>query len=144
MCGTQNDRVMTMTTILLIDDDPDFVEATCAVLESVPYEVLVAYNGAEGLAKARETPPDVIILDVIMPGEDGFQILERLRADPALTNIPVMMLTSLPNGLSVTPVSETSASVEDYIDKPVRPAELLQRVERLLGLRNAQPTGRDS
>jgi DNA-binding response OmpR family regulator len=119
-------------TVLLIDDDPDFVEATCTVLESVPYKVLVAYSASEGLEKAREMVPDLIILDVIMPVEDGFQALERLRADPALAHVPVMMLTSLLDGLSVTSRSETSATVEDYIEKPIRPAELLRRVGELL------------
>jgi CheY-like chemotaxis protein len=133
-----------MPTVLLIDDDPDFVEATCAVLESVPYKVLMAYSGAEGFTVAQETQPDVIILDVIMPGEDGFQILERLRADAELAHIPVMILTSLPDDLSMAPIRGTNASiedrvvgaVEDYVDKPIKPAELLQRVDRLLGLRN--------
>jgi DNA-binding response OmpR family regulator len=118
-------------TILLIDDDLDFVEATCVVLESVPYRVLVAHNGEQGLASARETKPDLIILDVIMPVEDGFQTLERLRADPALAHIPVMILTSLPNGLQAVPVSGAEA-VKDYVDKPIKPAELLGRVARLL------------
>jgi DNA-binding response OmpR family regulator len=122
----------TVPTILLIDDDPDFVDATCAVLESVPYNVLVAYSGSEGLAKAQETAPDLIILDVIMPVEDGFQILERLRDDQALAHIPVMMLTSLLDGLSVAPISGTNASIADYIEKPVKPAELLRRIGKLL------------
>lgn len=119
-------------TILLIDDDPDFVEATCAVLESVPYKVLVAYSGSEGLETAQVTPPDLIILDVIMPVEDGFRTLERLRADPALVHVPVMMLTSLLDSLSVAPISGTNSSVEDYIEKPISPAELLKRVDDLL------------
>ena len=124
-----------MSTILLIDDDPDFVEATCTVLESAPYEVLVAHNGAEGLVKARETRPDLIILDVIMPVEDGFQTLEKLKADLTLAHIPVMMLTSLSNGASMAPESNSKPAVEDYIDKPIRPAELLRRVEKLLARR---------
>jgi CheY-like chemotaxis protein len=138
----------TVPTILLVDDDPDFVEATCTVLESVPYKVLVAYNGSAGLAKAREAQPDLIILDVIMPVEDGFQTLEKLRADPMLAHIPVMMLTSLSNGLSVAPLRGTNASekdhVDDYIDKPIRPTELLKRVERLLELRNARSLSRSA
>ena len=128
-----------LPSVLLIDDDPDFVEATCAVLESVPYEVLVAYNGSEGLTLAQEVRPDVIILDVIMPGEDGFQILEKLRADPTLADVPVIMLTSLTNGLLHPPASETVAAIDDYIDKPIRPTELLKRIEQLL-TRNTQHT----
>jgi CheY-like chemotaxis protein len=129
----------TKPTILLIDDDPDFVEATRTVLESAPYEVLVAFNGGEGLLMAQEAQPDLIILDVIMPGEDGFQTLEKLRADPALAPVPVMMLTSLSNGQSLAPAGEADTAVEDYVNKPIRPIELLRRVEKLLGLRNAHP-----
>jgi CheY-like chemotaxis protein len=129
----------TKPTILLIDDDPDFVEATRTVLESAPYEVLVAYNGGEGLVMAQESQPDLIILDVIMPGEDGFQTLEKLRADQILTDVPVMILTSLSDGQSFVPGGEVNAAVEDYVDKPIKPAKLLQRVEKLLGLRDKYP-----
>jgi DNA-binding response OmpR family regulator len=120
--------------ILLVDDDPDFVEATCAVLESALYEVQVAYSGAEAWDRVRESCPHLIILDVIMPGEDGFQLLKRLRADATLQAIPVMMLTSLPNGLSPVSADAAGENVQDYVDKPVRPAELLKRIEKLLEL----------
>lgn len=121
-------------TILLIDDDADFVEATRAVLESVPYEVLVAYNGDAGLAKARETRPNLIILDMVMPVKDGFQILEELASDPALARVPVMLLTALSNGMISPANAGLVDAIADYIDKPIRPTELLQRVEKLLGL----------
>jgi DNA-binding response OmpR family regulator len=119
-------------TILLIDDDADFVEATRAVLESVPYQVLVAYGGDDGLAKARETQPNLVILDVFLPVKDGFQILKELKSDPALASVPVMLLTALSNGI-MSPANELAIEIADYIDKPIRPTELLQRVEKLLG-----------
>ncbi len=117
--------------ILLIDDDRDFVEATSAVLESV-YEVSVAYDGASGLSQARQSPPDLIILDVIMPGEDGFQVCENIKADPALSGVPVIMLTSLPNGTKTLDTSGAAPCAEGYLEKPVRPAELLRQVGRIL------------
>jgi len=80
--------------ILLVDDDPDFVVATRVVLESNPYEVIVAYDGDEGLKKAREERPDLIILDVIMPMKDGFMVCQQLKKDPQLSSIPVLMLTA--------------------------------------------------
>src|SRR4030042_694674 len=80
--------------ILLVDDDPDFVDATRTVLESKSFEVIVAKNGDEGLKKAREENPDLILLDVIMPVEDGFTAAEQLKKDPQLSRIPVIMLTS--------------------------------------------------
>src|SRR4030042_4702848 len=80
--------------ILLVDDDPDFVQATRAVLESQPYQVITALTGEEGLKKAREEEPDLVCLDVIMPGLDGFEVCRRLKRDPQLAQIPVIMITS--------------------------------------------------
>ena len=123
------------TKILLVDDDKDFVEATTMVLESKPYEVVVAYNGDDGLAKARKEKPDLIILDIIMPVKDGFRAAEQLKKDPDLKNIPVIMLTSFSEKGGETSLSVSQGfalDAEDYVDKPVAPEELLKRVERLL------------
>ncbi|MEE8318854.1 MAG: response regulator [Dehalococcoidales bacterium] len=121
--------------ILLIDDDPDFVEATRIVLESKPYEVIVSYNGDDGLQKAREENPDLIILDVIMPGKDGFTTAEQLKKDAELKNIPVIMLTSYAEkggGSSIAMSGGLTLEAEDYIDKPVGPEELLEKVAKYL------------
>lgn len=121
--------------ILLIDDDVDFVEATKIVLESKPYEVIVAYEGNEGLQKARAEKPDLIILDVIMPVKDGFTAAEELKRDTELSKIPVMMLTSYAERGGETSIAASrglTLEAEDYIDKPVRPEELLERVEKQL------------
>jgi two-component system alkaline phosphatase synthesis response regulator PhoP len=121
--------------VLLIDDDRDFVTATRTVLESKPYEVIVAYNGEDGLRKAREENPDIIILDVIMPGKDGFMVAEQFKKDPGLRKIPVLMLTSFSekgSGSSIAFSGGLSLEAEDYIDKPVSPQELLGRVEKQL------------
>jgi CheY-like chemotaxis protein len=123
------------TKILLVDDDKDFVEATRLVLESKPYEVVVAYDGDEGLAKARKEKPDLIILDIIMPVKDGFSAAEQLKKDPELKKIPVIMLTSFSEKVGETSLSVSQGlalEAEDYVDKPVSPQELLRRVERLL------------
>jgi CheY-like chemotaxis protein len=121
--------------ILLIDDDQDFVEATKAILETRPYEVIVASNGDEGLRKAREEKPDLILLDVIMPVRNGFSAAEQLKKDPELAKIPTLMLTAFAvKGVqSSIPVSRGFAlETEDYIDKPVSPEELLARVGKYL------------
>ena len=121
--------------ILIVDDDKDFVEATTMVLESKPYEVVVAYNGDDGLAKARKEKPDLIILDIIMPVKDGFKAAEQLKKDPDLKKIPVIMLTSFSEKGGDTSLSVSQGftlDTEDYVDKPVTPEELLKRVERLL------------
>jgi len=121
--------------ILLVDDDIDFVESTKIVLESKPYEVIVAYEGDEGLRKAREENPDLILLDVIMPVKDGFTAAEQFKKDPQLSKIPVVMLTSYSSrkGETSIPVSRgLELEAEDYVEKPVSPEELLSRVEQYL------------
>ncbi len=121
--------------ILLIDDDIDFVEATKIVLESKPYEVIVAYDGDDGLRKAREENPDLILLDVIMPVKDGFTIASQLKKDAELSKIPVLILTSFAEkgGESSIAVSGgLTLETEDYIDKPISPEELLSKVEKHL------------
>jgi two-component system alkaline phosphatase synthesis response regulator PhoP len=121
--------------ILLIDDDVDFVEATKIILESKSYEVIVAYNGDKGLQKAREEKPDLILLDIIMPVEDGFTAAEELKKDSQLSKIPVLMLTGFAakRGGTAIPVSRGfTLEAEDYIDKPVSPEELLARIEKHL------------
>ena len=121
--------------ILLVDDDPDFVDATKTILESKPYEVIVAKNGDEGLKKAREESPDLILLDIIMPVENGFTAAEQLKKDPQLSNIPVIMLTSFSSKGQQTGIARSrgfSLEAEDYIEKPVSPEELLARVQQYL------------
>jgi two-component system alkaline phosphatase synthesis response regulator PhoP len=121
--------------ILLVDDDADFVEATKTILETRPYEVICASNGDEGLRKAREEKPDLILLDVIMPVKNGFSAAEQLKKDPELSKIPTLMLTAfaIKGAQSSIPVSRGFAlETEDYIDKPVSPEELLARVEKYL------------
>lgn len=127
---------MKKAKILLVDDDPDFVEATTIVLESGPYEVIPARSGQEGLRKLEEVVPDLIILDIIMPGEDGFEVCRKLKRDPRYEKIPVIMLTSLSKRLGETHYSIVDGMLleaDDYVDKPVHPTKLLARVKELLG-----------
>jgi len=121
--------------ILLVDDDADFVESTRTVLESKPYDVIVAKDGEEGLRKAKENRPDLIILDVIMPVKDGFTAAEQLKKDPQLSRIPTLMLTAFAekHAEASIPVSRGfTLEAEDYIEKPVTPEELLARVDKQL------------
>ena len=121
--------------ILLIDDDPDFVEATKTILESKPYEVIVAFAGDEGLKKARAESPDLVLLDIIMPGTDGFSAAEQFKKDPGLSKIPVVMLTSYAERRAGTgiPVSKGyQLEAEDYVEKPVSPEELFDIIEKNL------------
>lgn len=121
--------------ILIVDDDPDLVEAISMILKSKHYEVIVAYGGVEGLEKTKTEKPDLIVLDVMMPDKDGYTVCKELKADPVLCEIPVLLLTAVVSHISTTRYShqmgmETEA--DDYMDKPVEPAELVKRVEALL------------
>jgi len=125
-----------MKKILLVDDDKDFVESTRTLLEE-KYEVVVAYDGDEGIAKAKEVKPDLIILDVIMPVEDGFTAADEIAGDEELKMIPLMLLTSF--GSRMTKETEIprsrgmEVSADDYVEKPVEPDALLANVKRLIG-----------
>ncbi len=128
--------------ILLVDDDPDFVDATRTVLESKPYRVVVARHGEEGLATAKVERPDLIILDVIMPLKNGFTVAEELKKDPQLSKIPVVMLTSFATRKGESNVSQAQGltlDADDYFDKPVAAQELLSRVDTLIRRTRAYP-----
>jgi len=121
--------------ILLVDDDVDFVESTKTVLESKPYEVIVAYQGEEGLRKARQENPDLVLLDVIMPVKDGFTAAEQFKKDPKLSKIPIIMLTSFSArgaGTGIPRSRGVALEVDDYVEKPINPQELLRKVETYL------------
>jgi len=127
---------MPMYKILLVDDDPDFIAATKRVLESRPnYYVVTASDGVFGLPIARAEKPDLIILDVIMPYEDGFTTAGQFKADLELSKIPIIVLTSFSHRKGETYVSlfqGMALDAEDYVEKPVSPQELLRRVDKLL------------
>jgi two-component system alkaline phosphatase synthesis response regulator PhoP len=126
---------MRRAKILLVDDDVDFVESTKIVLER-EYEVVIAYDGNQGLQKAREEKPELIILDIIMPMKDGFSAAEQFKKDPELKKIPIVMLTSYSTqrGGTAIPVSSGyTLEAEDYIEKPVEPDVLLKTVKKYIG-----------
>jgi two-component system alkaline phosphatase synthesis response regulator PhoP len=114
--------------ILLIDDDVDFVKATTKVLESKPYEVIVAFDGKEGLEKARSEKPDLVLLDVLMPKVDGFAVADQFKKDESLSKIPVVALTSFSDSYG----QPFAFEVSDFIQKPVSPKDLLAKVGKHL------------
>ena len=126
------------TKILVIDDDPDLHSVVKKILEPKSYEVISALDGDEGLRKVVEERPDLIILDVIMPGKHGFEVCRELKTDEKyhfFSNIPVLMLTVYPDDREKAHLSIREGMMmeaEDYLQKPVDPQELLSRVEDLL------------
>ena len=124
-----------MAKILVVDDDPDLVESVTMILESKNHEVIQAYGGIEGLEKAKAEKPDAIILDVMMPDKDGYEVCKELKGDPEYSEIPILLLTAVVSQIpSSTYTSRMGMETEadDYIDKPVEPGELAKLVERLL------------
>lgn len=121
--------------ILIVDDDPDLVEAVTMILESKKYEVVAAYGGAEGLNKAKAEKPDLIVLDVMMPDKDGYAVCKELKADPNVSHIPILLLTAVVSKIPTTRYTQQmglETEADDYLDKPVEPRVLVDRIEALL------------
>lgn len=116
--------------ILVVDDDPTALRLIGYSLQQEGYDVLTAANGLDGLAQARQLHPDLIILDIMMPDLDGFEVCRRLRADPATRRLPVLMLTA--KGQVADKVAGFRAGADDYLVKPADPGELVARVAALL------------
>lgn len=121
--------------ILIVDDDPDLVEAVSMLLEAEGFTPLAAYGGVEGLDAARKQNPDLIVLDIMMPDMDGYQVAQELAADDALSNIPVIMLTAVTDYVSDTSYSHGDGKrlvADDFFEKPVDPETLVNRIVELM------------
>src|SRR4249919_3149124 len=128
-------------TILVVDDDPDIARFVEVNLRSAGYDVAVAADGEEALEKAGELRPDLVLLDVMMPRIDGFEVAQRLRKNPQTANTSIIMLTA--KALSADKVTGLQSGADDYIIKPFDPIELLARVKgtlrRAREMRNLSP-----
>lgn len=121
--------------ILLIDDDPDFVEAVRVIVKNGGYDVKVAYDGAEGLEAVAQDKPDLIILDVMMPVMNGHEACAKLKADPQTAKIPIILLTAVADRVTTSTYTHRDmleSEAEDYMPKPVEPVELLGLVQQWL------------
>jgi len=116
--------------ILVTDDDPFSLKITSLTLTKAGYQVSTAQNGAEALELVGQIKPDLIILDVMMPGMDGYQVCRNLRKRPELAHLPIMMLTA--NDSLEQKIQGFQAGTDDYLVKPFQPDELILRVEALL------------
>ncbi|MCS6837012.1 MAG: response regulator [Anaerolineae bacterium] len=116
--------------ILVVDDNPDNLELVSDILGATRHELIMARDGLTALEKAQAIVPDLILLDVNMPNMNGFEVLERLKAQPALASIPVIMLTAISDVDSR--VRGFGMGADDYLPKPFSPRELLARVDRSL------------
>jgi CheY-like chemotaxis protein/DNA-binding CsgD family transcriptional regulator len=120
--------------VLIVDDVPDNLAVLHDALDESGYTVLVATSGETALARAAQVRPDLVLLDAVMPGMDGFEVARRLKADPATAAIPIVFMTGLTDTEHV--VQAFGAGGTDYVTKPIRPREVLARIEA--HLRNAR------
>jgi two-component system alkaline phosphatase synthesis response regulator PhoP len=123
-----------MTRILITDDDPDFVEILTMILKKEGYQVDCAANGNEALAKMRASPPDALLLDVMMSGVlDGVNVSFQMAQDPALKNIPIVMISSIPDSPHADQFpTDEYVPISAWITKPVQPEQLLETIRRLV------------
>jgi DNA-binding response OmpR family regulator len=116
--------------ILIADDDPDILDLVRFRLAQEGYETMTATNGEEALDLARERPPDVCVLDVMMPKLNGFEVVQAMRTEEPLSKIPVLMLTATVQGRDIE--RGFAVGADDYLRKPFNPQELRARVAALL------------
>jgi DNA-binding response OmpR family regulator len=117
--------------ILVIEDDPSFLRYLDFVFDKEGYEIITASNGLEGLRKARQENPDLVVLDVMLPGLDGFEICHRLRSEAPTAKLPILMLSAKGQDADKTTAARVGANI--FLSKPVDRAVLLSTVTDLLG-----------
>jgi len=126
---------MSKKTILLVDDEPDLVMILKQNLQAEGYNIEVAYNGVEAIAKVKAKIPDAIVLDVMMPEKDGFAVCSELKSDEKYEDIPIIMLTAVSDHVSSTQYSHAHGmdmEADDYLPKPASPEEVIESLESLL------------
>jgi two-component system alkaline phosphatase synthesis response regulator PhoP len=122
---------MSKKRILIVDDEPDLLETVQINLEIEGYECLVAYDGFRGFERARKEKPDLIILDVMLPGMNGYKVCRLLKFDEKCKHIPIIMLTAEAQPRDRQTGQETGADV--YMTKPFSADKLLAKVKEYLG-----------
>jgi two-component system alkaline phosphatase synthesis response regulator PhoP len=123
--------------ILVVDDEPDFCSIVQGQLEKEGFDVELAYNGVEGMEKVQANPPDAIVLDVMMPEKDGYEMCKELKADGNLCDIPVLLLTAVASHVTSTRYSHAdgmSTEADDYIAKPASAEAISQSIRQMLNM----------
>ncbi len=116
--------------IMIVDDDPSIVRLMQFFLEREGYELIIAGNGLQALKKAETERPDLIMLDLMLPGVDGFEVCHRLRLKPTTADIPILMLSAKSDETDKNEAMKVGAN--GYIIKPIKSAELLEKIQELL------------
>ncbi len=118
-------------SVLVVDDEANIVLSLEFLLKRAGYDVRVARNGEEAVKAVAERPPDLIILDVMMPTLDGYHVCETIRADPKLRSVRILMLTA--KSRDVEREKALALGADDYITKPFSTRDLVERVKTILG-----------
>jgi two-component system alkaline phosphatase synthesis response regulator PhoP len=121
--------------ILVVDDEPDFCAIVQGQLEKEGFAVELAYDGVQGLEKVQANPPDAIVLDVMMPEMDGYEMCNKLKSDEKYVDIPIILLTAVASHVTSTRYSHRdgmSTEADDYIAKPASAEEIAESIKRLL------------
>lgn len=126
-------------TVLVVDDDPEIQTMLSARLTSRGYEVITASDGKEALAEAKRRRPALILLDVMMPGKNGWEVARELRNDPTLSHIGIVMLTAI--GEKVNEMTSPLYGADDFVDKPFDFNELEQKISRVIQQRRGAAAG---
>jgi CheY-like chemotaxis protein len=126
------------TTILIVDDSPYIVDGLVALLKRKGFSTVTSHGGEEALAALGSVTPDLILLDIMMEPMDGWETLQKIKADPATREIPVLMFSAK----KITPeeAQEHCLNIEDFVSKPVNPSQLLDAIGRVFERRSAVKT----
>ena len=116
--------------ILFVDDEPGYSRAMTYALEKEGFEVVTASNGLQALIKAQKESPDLVVLDVMLPGMDGFEVCSRLRNDPQTSHIPIIMLSA--KGQDADRSTGLKVGALDYLTKPVENTALMDKIQVFL------------
>lgn len=126
-----------MHRILIVEDEPDIADLVAFNLQRAGYETLQAHDGIKGVDLALKEGPDLVLLDLMLPGRDGFAVFKELRRDPRTANTPVIMLTA--KAQTADRIRGLEAGADDYLTKPFSPKELLLRVKSVLRRAESPP-----
>ena len=129
---TLKKKRIAMSKVLVVDDVPSELEIICRILQDAGMEVIRASDGEEAIARIREVPPDLVVLDVVMPRMNGFEVIRELRGDRKTAHLPVVFCTH--KNTDIDKAWGTDLGADAYVSKPFEPQQLVNIVERLLSV----------